>query len=351
MKKILSAIVCCISFIMCGAETPKAVEKVKWVNLDDAHYLGGWQATQGDLDGFVVLLLQFPIQNTPAKNVLADLSKVRNLTGEDARFIEVCGVTGDKKSLAMYEKLVKKTKLRSFPAYEGLTVEVGDAKIENGQTGYIVVDHEGKMVFRGDSMKGAIGVIRKALKKMPPADPYFGLVQPLKNSSVTNLVVEGRSLMPVYAALRKSAAGKDPEAAEEANRLIAALDQTGHMRISTAMRLLHTAPGKASTLLESTLKMWPKAKSDNRVATMEAQFKKLEDLSKVVKIRSELERLSAIDPDAAKPMEKKKALADANIQKAKAAKLATSAKDGSVKIEAGHLENDLTALVSRLGGE
>lgn len=346
MRKYLIALVIALTFCLQGAEAPKA-EKVRWVNLDESHYLGGWKVQPEDLEGAIVLLMQFPIQNIPVKDVKTVLSKTRSNMPDDIRFFEVCGVSGEKKSLAMYERLVKGSKIRDFPAYEGLTVADGEAKEEEFRPGYVVVDHEGRVAYRGNNMKAALGIVRKIIKKLPPSDPYFGLVAPVKNSSVTNLVVEGRSLAPVYAALRKSAAGNDAEAAEEAKRLIAALDQTCRLRISAAVRDSRNAPGKASLTLERTLKMWPKAKDDDRVAKMEARFMRLEDLSKLVRMRLDLERLSALNPETARPAEKKKALAEAQALLAKAAKLKTSAKDGGARDEAAHLENDFTALVSR----
>lgn len=351
MKKaflLLSGMCFCLSLL--GADAPQEAQGLRLENLDASHYLGGWQVAQDDLEGLVLLIIRFPVNSIPSKDDYSVISRLRRNQDAAMRFLELCSVTGERKSLDMYERLVAKSSVRIIPAYEGLDA-VSGADGKKDASKYVVVGHDGKVIHRGDNATKAVSFVRKALKAQPPSDPHFGIVAPVKNHSVTNLVAEGKSLAPAYAALRKAAAGKDAEAAAEAKKLMAALDQTMHLRLASALRAMGTAPGHSSILLERTLKMWPKAKNDSRVAYMTGKFKQIDALPKIVNAIGEYSALSAIDPETAKPSELKKARAAAAALKAKVAKLKVSAKANSVKTEAARLEEAVAAVMMKLGCE
>lgn len=155
MKRIIVAIVLCALASGVGA--------VEWRNIDDEHYLGGRKASEGYLQGKVVLVDRWGLKCPPCRAMLPRIEEIWQ-SYKTKSFVAIgghCKGWGDAEGI---KDIIKQNSL-TYPIYEGASLSVGEPLFDAIPFLY-VVDETGKVVYFGRDDRAAIQAIVTALTDM-----------------------------------------------------------------------------------------------------------------------------------------------------------------------------------------
>ena len=155
MNKFLCVVSLALSAFAAGA--------VEWTNLDELHHLGGRKATEGYLQGKVVLVNRWGPKFEKCKALLPRMEEIWQ-SFKSKPFVVLggsCPSAGDAESV---KKVVEELGL-TYPMYEGAGLTVGEPSFEKVPVLY-VVDETGKVVYCGHDDRTATQAVVSALTDM-----------------------------------------------------------------------------------------------------------------------------------------------------------------------------------------
>ena len=314
--KYITGLLFVVAFSFCASAAPK--EESKWKNLEDKYCLNGEEYTIDDLTDMVVMvgvadgkeIAQFPfLQIEEAMRYNKDLRVKYIVSIREARYT--------KQKLADKAKKLKMSIPKHIHIYQDFALREAEPIPEDPLPFFYVLDLEGKTIYQGPNVTDAAAASKTAAEKLPKDHPIFGQVKPDKLAgSITNYFKEGTLARPGMVWLKKTSMGKDADAAKEAKRLMAAIEQKKMMNLKELEKDLDSAPGMTLYRLDNLLKMWPELKADEITIEMQKSFKEHPDWAKTYTI------ITRTEAYAQKPIKKaSEAKAAVQFHKANAVKL------------------------------
>jgi len=137
-----------------------AVGAVEWKCLDSEHYLGGRKASEGYLQGKVVLVCRWSPSDAASKELLVRLEEIWQ-SFKIKQLVILGGSCMDGGTAEEAKKLVADCAV-TFPSYAGAALGVGEPAFEKTPFLY-VVDETGKVIYLGKEERNATQVIVTAL--------------------------------------------------------------------------------------------------------------------------------------------------------------------------------------------
>lgn len=328
-------------------EAAEAASLARWRNLGDkTKHLAGPALTRFDLDGVPVIVVRYSLKYLKE-------TELRNLHTQCARFanhpLTIVGSVRDPKTTkADFEERCKKTKSKDgevaqyYPQYADFGLTSGEPTAE-GQYDYYFIDEKGKVVYHTRRFKDLRTALGRLLKGKTYGDRFLGnATVPDSMASITNLLKEGKTTAPAYAFLKRQLKGQN---GEDAAKLMDALDQTWHLRLSRLIRLASRKPGIAFVEMDELLKEFPQARSDSHWPIANQRIKTVPDVANMAKLVLDVKKLSATPITTEGEAKRRLALAKAaqdKLEKFKASKAT------QIATEASDFEGEIMELVSKL---
>ena len=138
-------------------------QAVEWKNVDADHYLGGRKASEGYLQGKVVLVDRWGAKCPPCRALLPRVEEIWK-SFKTKPFVVLGGHCSGWGTADMVAELIAEHKL-SYPVYEDAALAVGEPKFDAIPFLY-VVDETGKVVYLGRDERTATQAIVTALTDM-----------------------------------------------------------------------------------------------------------------------------------------------------------------------------------------
>lgn len=235
-----------------------------WRGLEDANHRSGPKLAPEKLGGNVVLVYHFGLDDPDLVKNLARVEDVyRSFKGR--RFL-VIGDQCQESNMDALKSALGKAKV-TFPVYEGF----GAAGVEPKKDAlpyYVVVDHHGKVAFKGVADTDAIEKITDAITDRDLVTTLTAKVSFPKNSpykSMEKLLVLGKPLKSPLAKLEKdikkatekSAGPKDHAKAEEAQKILTAIQEAIPGIKAEIEYLSQEHPDEALKLIDKFQKSFP----------------------------------------------------------------------------------------------
>ena len=152
MKTLLLSAALCAVVSTAGA--------VEWKNVSAEHYLGGRKASEGYLQGKVVLVDRWGARCPPCRALLPRVEELWK-SFKTKPFVILGGHCKGWGSAEDVKALIEKNQL-TYPVYEDAGLKVGEPKFDAIPYLY-VVDETGKVVYRGHSEQDATEAVVTAL--------------------------------------------------------------------------------------------------------------------------------------------------------------------------------------------
>ena len=138
-------------------------QAVEWRNVDADHYLGGRKASEGYLQGKVVLVDRWGAKCPPCRALLPRVEEIWK-SFKTKPFVVLGGHCKGWGTADMVAELITENKL-TYPVYEDAALAVGEPKFDAIPFLY-VVDETGKVVYLGRDERNATQAIVSALTDM-----------------------------------------------------------------------------------------------------------------------------------------------------------------------------------------
>ena len=138
-------------------------QAVEWRNVDADHYLGGRKASEGYLQGKVVLVDRWGAKCPPCRALLPRVEEIWK-SFKTKPFVVLGGHCKGWGTADMVTELITENKL-TYPVYEDAALAVGEPKFDAIPFLY-VVDETGKVVYLGRDERNATQAIVSALTDM-----------------------------------------------------------------------------------------------------------------------------------------------------------------------------------------
>lgn len=199
-----------------------------FIGLDDANHCSGPKVTEDDLAGKVVMIDEWGYMCLPCRMLLPQMQKYWD-SFRHKKFVLI-GSHVQGRAEAEVQKLVKSNKL-TYPIYYDVSVE--GAQRGSGPIPYfVVVNHRGRVVYKGRSDREAIEAAQEAMMKvgLPPSlcdgvplkhfrgmDRQLVLGKAIKNQLKTLEAASKKGLL-------KSANAADKQKSAEAKAILAAIE-------------------------------------------------------------------------------------------------------------------------------
>lgn len=133
---------------------------VEWTGLEPARHLGGRKASEGYLQGKVVLVCRWSPSGADSCRMMQRMEDVWQSFKTKA-FVALGGVYGDALAKETAKKAVSKMAL-TFPIYAGAALGVGEPEFAHVPFLY-VVDETGRVVYQGESDRDATQAVVMSL--------------------------------------------------------------------------------------------------------------------------------------------------------------------------------------------
>ena len=138
-------------------------QAVEWKNVDAGHYLGGRRASEGYLQGKVVLVDRWGAHCPPCRALLPRLEEIWQ-GFKTKPFIVLGGHCKGWGGAEEVKALIAANKL-TYPVYEDASLAVGEPKFDSIPFLY-VVDETGEIVYSGQDERNATQALVSALTDM-----------------------------------------------------------------------------------------------------------------------------------------------------------------------------------------
>lgn len=145
---------------VCMASVAGAVE---WRNLDEGHRLGGRKASEGYLQGKVVLVDRWGLKCPPCRAMIPKVEEIWR-SFKTKPFVVLGGHCAGWGEAADIKNFLEENEV-SYPVYEDAGLAVGEPKFKSIPFLY-VVDETGKVVYLGHDERSATQAIVMALTDM-----------------------------------------------------------------------------------------------------------------------------------------------------------------------------------------
>lgn len=309
--------------------------EAQWNGLDAANWCSGPKLTAGKLRGKVVLVEEWGVFCPPCRASLPHMEQLWKKYRSKPFVIIGSHRQGNER--AKIADLVKANNL-SYSIYLGAGMQ-GEPSGGGGIPFVYLVDASGKVVysqlgFRHDALEDAI---KKALTRVGSGqESLTGGVELHHFKSLERQLVPGKSVESALAKL-KAAAGKTGPKAEEAQKLVDAIEECRDQMTHDIRENVETRPGLSLIKLELLVKTWPSEKA--KYAKALTKLSSSPDVKAAAKLRHAISGLQD-EGDAINPAARKK-LADRRKAAAAGARPYLESEFPGVKEEIAELLQEL----------
>jgi len=247
-----------IAFSLAFAIAASCAQAVEWQNIDEGSWLGGAKITSAEkLAGRIVLVDVWGYQCPPCKALLPKVEEIWKNFGLPAnKPLVVVGSHRQQRNDAAIKALIDKHKL-TYPVYQNAGIVEGEPSSGGSLPFMYVLDHRGKVIYKGRDEHQAIEVIVEALPKVGKLPSLCDGVDLVVYKNMEPRLVFGKPIKPMVTKLETEAKSKNYERAEEARKLLAAIE---HAKAETKEEIdfqIGHDPVAAVKLIMQVKTTWP----------------------------------------------------------------------------------------------
>ncbi len=231
---------------------------VEWRNVDeDAHIAGAVISSPKKLLNRVVLVDIWGKDCPPCRALLPSMQAMWENFGLPAGkpFI-VIGSHRQERNDAAIRRIVEKAGV-TYPVYQAAKIAEGEPSGDGRLPFMYVLDHRGKVIYRGRDARQAQETVINALAKAGKPPSLTGNAYLVKYRHLEERLEFGKPIADIVKRLKADAAGKNAEAAAEAQRLLASIEQARREVKEEIEFQKQVSPKDAVRLIKQMKVTWP----------------------------------------------------------------------------------------------
>ena len=197
---------------------------VEWRGIDESSHIAGAKITSPDkLANRVVLVDMWGHRCPPCRALLPRMQEMWENFGLPANkpFVLIGSHRQDRNEESI-KALVEKNKI-TYPVYQGAGLAADEPDSGGGLPFIYVLNHRGKVVYKGRSDRDALEAVVNALDEVGKVPSLKEGVKFVKFKQLEDKLELGKPIQPYLSKLEAAAKGKDAESAKEARAILDAI--------------------------------------------------------------------------------------------------------------------------------
>ncbi|MBO6167508.1 MAG: TlpA family protein disulfide reductase [Kiritimatiellae bacterium] len=258
-----------VAFSIVFALAAYGARAVEWVNVDESAWLGGVKITSPEkLSGRVVLVDEWGYRCPPCKALLPRMQELwKNFGLPSGKPFIVLGSHRQQRNEAAIKALIEKHDL-TYPIYQGAGIAKGEPDNGGAIPFLYVLDHRGKVIYKGRDDRLALEAVINALAKVGKNPSLTEDVHIVKHKHLEERLQLGKPIAQIVATLEREADGKNAELADEAGKILQAIERAKHETREEIAFLTDHDPVAAVKLIMAVKTTWPEMYEEEYASSM-----------------------------------------------------------------------------------
>lgn len=230
-------------------------EAAMWKNIGEADWIGGARLkSQASLAGKIVLVDVWGRGCPPCRALLPRLEQTWE-SFRDRPFVLIGSHRQSRDDDAIKE-LIRENNI-TYPVYQGAGLSVNEPSSGGGIPFIYVVNHRGKIIYRGHSLPEATEAVINAFELIDKRPGLTDGVTLDKYKAMSKTLVFGKPIKTAVAQLERDAEGPNAAKAEEAKAILKAIARALKDTKEEIDYMKEVSPKEAVRLIKQMKETWP----------------------------------------------------------------------------------------------